>query len=117
MDVVSESGTLLIGTNTHAILTHSIADLINFIPEDQESINQLGYDMSNFDDDEEYKTEYDDYGNEMPRHHRQYNNDDEEDDFDYNGDNLVIQNVMEMNKLQKQIMEADKEGTSAKLNL
>ena len=30
MDAVTESGTLLIGTNTLAILTHSITDWINF---------------------------------------------------------------------------------------
>ena len=30
MDYVTDSGTLLIGTNTHAILPHSITDLMNF---------------------------------------------------------------------------------------
>ena len=30
MDAVTESGTLLVGTNTLAILTHSITDWINF---------------------------------------------------------------------------------------
>ena len=95
MDVVSENGTLLIGTNTHAILTHSISDLINYIPEDQESINALGYNMSDSDYGEEVKVEYDEYGNEIPRHHGMDDYSDE-DNFDYNGDNIVIQNVMDL---------------------
>ena len=98
MDVVSETGTLLIGTNTHAILTHNITDLINYIPEDQQSINQLGYDMSQYgSEDEEAKYDYNEYGDQVPRqrHGEDY---DDSDNFDYQGDSLVMQNINQLMK-------------------
>ena len=115
MDVVTETGTLLIGTNTQAILTHNITDLINFIPEDQESINQLGYDMSDYgsEGDEENKIDYDEDGNEV---YRKGHDMDDQDDFDYNGDDIVIQNVMQLMKEQERILEADKAGAAAQYN-
>ena len=36
MDAVTESGTLLVGTNTFAILTQSITDWVNFNGSDEE---------------------------------------------------------------------------------
>ena len=113
--MVTETGTLLIGTNTQAILTHNITDLINFIPEDQESINQLGYDMSDYgsEGDEENKIDYDEDGNEV---YRKGHDMDDQDDFDYNGDDIVIQNVMQLMKEQERILEADKAGVAAQYN-
>ena len=57
MDYVEESGTLLIGTNTEAILTHNIADLLlwnSHADEDEE------YDDMMLDGDEENKEPFDD---------------------------------------------------------
>ena len=47
MDYVAESGTLLIGTNTQAILPHNIAELMRF-----ENIGQL---YGDYEEDEETK--------------------------------------------------------------
>ncbi len=107
MDIVSESGTLLVGTNTHAILTHSITDLINYVPSEQQSINmygQIGYDMSNMDSDEEHKyayADYDDEDNQYHNNHHNYGEEDKQDNFDYNGDELVLQNVMSVEEVMR----------------
>lgn len=56
MDAVTESGTLLVGTNTFAILTQSITDWVNFNGSDDGVQNpMIGYDDSQ--GDEEYKFE------------------------------------------------------------
>ena len=56
MDAVTESGTLLIGTNTFAILTQSITDWINF----------SGFaDVGGMGNQEHLMIEYDEYGEEI----------------------------------------------------
>ena len=59
MGAVTESGTLLIGTNTFAILTQSITDWVNFQQYDFGDMRAIRGDM------EEYKSgDMDDYGSE-----------------------------------------------------
>ena len=53
MGAVTESGTLLVGTNTFAILTQSITDWVNFDRDADDYSNMLG-------DEEERKGDYDD---------------------------------------------------------
>ena len=66
MDYVAESGTLLVGTNTHAILPHNIADLMRF--ENNPTRRRRGdmEDMSgwSYGDEEEVKEEFEDDGDE-----------------------------------------------------
>ena len=62
MDYVTDSGTLLIGTNTHAILPHNITELINF-----ENVGRVaGMDGSDeeFGSEEEKKEQFEDEGDE-----------------------------------------------------
>ena len=53
MGAVTESGTLLVGTNTFAILTQSITDWVNFDRDADDYSNML-------EDEEERKGDYDD---------------------------------------------------------
>ena len=53
MGAVTESGTLLVGTNTFAILTQSIVDWVNFDRDADDYSNML-------EDEEERKGDYDD---------------------------------------------------------
>ena len=59
MDYVEESGTLLIGTNTEAILTHNIADLLlwNSHVDEEENYDDITIGER---EGEEYKEQYDD---------------------------------------------------------
>lgn len=50
MDYVADSGTLLIGTNTHSILPHPIADLMRFENNPKRRRGDME-DMSGWDDD------------------------------------------------------------------
>ena len=50
MDYVAESGTLLVGTNTHAILPHNIAELMRF--------ENTGFIHGEYEEDEETKEQY-----------------------------------------------------------
>ena len=62
MDYVTDSGTLLIGTNTHAILPHNIIDLMNFA-----NVGRVaGMDESGeeYGSEEEKKEQFDDEGDE-----------------------------------------------------
>ena len=56
MDYVAESGTLLIGTNTHSILPHPIADLMRFENAPRHKRGMIGdmEDASNGGFDDEY---------------------------------------------------------------
>lgn len=67
MDYVAESGTLLVGTNTHAILPHNIADLMRF--ENNPTRRRRGGDMEDmsgwsYGDEEEIKEPFEDEGDE-----------------------------------------------------
>lgn len=70
MDAVTESGTLLVGTNTFAILTQSITDWVNFNDLDHEFAQQqselaIEYDSNGeeikdpYAEDSEYRNRYD----------------------------------------------------------
>ena len=64
MDYVSESGTLLVGTNTFAILTQSITEWVNFGGIYDE--DNLAIEFDSMAEGEEYKYGADDsYGDEM----------------------------------------------------
>ena len=56
MDYVADSGTLLVGTNTHAILPHPIADLMRFENNPRRRRGDME-DMSGFGDSDEYGQE------------------------------------------------------------
>ena len=66
-DYVADSGTLLVGTNSHAILPHSIVDLMNFHYNPKRIRGDME-DMSGCDDmdygDEESKEPFEDDGDE-----------------------------------------------------
>ena len=66
MDYVAESGTLLVGTNTHAILPHNIADLMRFENNPTRRVRGDMEDMSGFSygDEEEAKEPFEDDGDE-----------------------------------------------------
>lgn len=51
MDYVAESGTLLVGTNSHAILPHSIVDLMSFENNPRRKRGDME-DMSGWDEDD-----------------------------------------------------------------
>ena len=116
MDVVSDTGTLLIGTNTHAILTHSITDLVNYIrDDDQKSIRMLVDGMSEIESEygnEEVKMEFDEDGYPI-RETRM--GDDFGDNFDYNGDNIVNDTIRQVIKDQEEILAADKASSQANM--
>ena len=84
MGAVTESGTLLIGTNTYAILTQSIVDWINYGNDDMSYTNAIGY-------EEESKIESDEDSDY--RGHRRFDQDSE---FDILEGKTLDENVEEI---------------------
>jgi len=71
-----------------------------------------GMDSDYYDEDEEQKYYEDSDGNRIAV----YDPDQEDEGFDYNGDNLVSDTIRQVMKDQEQILAADKAGTAAALN-
>ena len=92
MDYVTDSGTLLIGTNTHAILPHSITDLMNF-----DNVGRIaGMDESGYDyysDEEQKKEQFSEEGDEY-----------------YLEGMTLDEKIAQLTKNANQILEKDKKG-------
>ena len=91
MDYVTDSGTLLIGTNTHAILPHNITDLMNF--ENLGRIGGMDESEAEYGSEEEKKEQFEDEGDEY-----------------YLEGMTLDEKIAQLTKNANQILEKDKKG-------